>query len=189
MTEKNYNSQQKDSKTMKKQSNAEKLKKPEAADTKKGKEEIKKEAEVKEDKKQKTGKKPVKKEMAVVNGISLPISTLDAIFIGRFIKKKTIEKAVAELGEVAKLKKVIPMTGEIPHKKGRGVMSGRYPMKAISYFIKLLKTLRANASVNGLEEPIIAEVIPNKASEPYGKSGAVRRKRTHVKIIAREKAR
>jgi len=182
MTEKNYNSQQKDSKTMQKQSKAEKAK----SDI--PKEETKKEnAEKKDEKKQKTEHKHVKKDEAVINGISLPISTLDAMFIGKFIRRKTISKAIEDLGEVMKFKRAIPMTGEIPHRKGKGMMSGRYPIKPIGYFINLLKTLRANASVNGLEEPIIAEVISNKASQPYG-SGGRKRKRTHVKIRVIEKS-
>lgn len=158
---------------------------------------MKAEAPVKHDEKKETKveeKKPVvkkeivKKDEAVANGISLRVSTKDAKFICRFIKGKTIDRAVADLGEVMKFKKAIPMVGEIPHRKGKGIMSGRYPINAIEHFLTILKTLKANANVNGIEEPVIVEAVPNKASRPYGRFGAFQRKRTHVKIRVIEKS-
>ncbi len=137
------------------------------------------------------GKKPiqkkpiVKKTEAVVNAKSLPISTKYAIAICRFIKKKKIEKAIAELEQVLMKKKAVPMKGEIPHRKGK-MMSGRYPKKATEHFITILKSLQANAIATELEEPVIAEAMANLAQRPYGRGGR-RKKRTHVKIIAREK--
>ncbi len=152
------------------------------------KEEVKKEETKIEDKKEKKqNKKIVKKDEAVVNGVSLPISTKTSSAICKFIKGKTIDKAIADLEQVLKFKRVIPMTGEIPHKKGKGIMSGRYPIKAIGYFVRMLKNLKANAVVNGIEDGIIVEAIPNRASLPYGRSGSIRRKRTHVKIKVIEK--
>ena len=188
MTEKNYNQQQQTMKTMQKQQIAAEQK-IETAPTKK--EEVKKEEtkiEQKEDKKEKKQeKKIIKKDEAVVNGVSLPISTKTSSAICKFIKRKTIDKAIADLEEVLKFKKVIPMTGEIPHKKGKGIMSGRYPIKAIGFFIIMLKSLKANANMNGMDEPIIVEAIPNRASRPYGRGGSIKRKRTHVKIKVMEK--
>jgi large subunit ribosomal protein L22 len=158
--------------------------------------EIKKEAKPKEEKKEekpkeeKTEKKPEvkkpKKTEAVVNAKNLPISTKDSAAICRFIKNKKIEDAIADLGQVLRLKKSVPMRGEIPHRKGRGMMSGRFPKKASQNFIKLLKSLSANATYNGLEEPVIAEAIANIGARPYGKFGWVRKKRSHVKLKAVE---
>lgn len=190
MTEKNYNAQQRESKTMKKQENIQK------AEPKANAVEIKKEEKVEDKKETKTEDKKVeakkqvqkiKKDEAVVNGVGLPISTLDSVFISKFIKGKTIDKAIADLEEVLKFRRAIPMTGEIPHRKGKGMMSGRYPIKPITYFIKMLKSLKANAIVNGIEEPIIVESISNKAYQPYGRFGSVRKKRSHVKIRVVEK--
>jgi ribosomal protein L22 len=67
------------------------------------------------------------------------------------------------------------------------MMAGRYPVKPVKYFIIMLKNLRANAIVNGMEEGTIVEAIPNRASRPYGRFGSVKRKRTHVKIKIKEK--
>ncbi len=186
MTEKNYNPQQQTAKTMKKQEIAEQ--KIETAPVKK---EDKKQEGTEEKKEKKTihKKEIVKKDNAVVNGISLPISTKTSAAICKFIRGKSIEKAITDLEEVLRFKKVIPMGAGFPHKKGKGVMAGRYHTKAVGYFIRMLKNLNANAVVNGVEEGIIVEAVPNRASQPYGRSGAVRRKRTHVKIKVAEKSR
>jgi large subunit ribosomal protein L22 len=187
MTEKNYNPEQKGNKSMKKQQKAEQKK--EIVDAKKieDKKEKTEKEEVKEEKKPIQKKEKVKKDEAIVRGVSLPISTKSSVEICRFIRKKTIDKAISDLEEVLKFKKAIPMRGEIPHRKGKGMMSGRYLTKAVGHFLKLLKTLKANANVNGLEEPVIIEAIPNKASRPYGRFGSIKRKRTHIKIKVIEK--
>lgn len=143
--------------------------------------------ETKKEEKKEPQKLKIKKTEAVVNALSLPLSTKQSVAICKFIKGKKIERAIADLEQVSVAKKVIPMKGEIPHRKGKGIMSGRYPKKASEQFIKLLKNLSANASVNELNNPIISNAIANNASRPHGKFGRVRKKRTHVKIIAKEK--
>ena len=147
-----------------------------------------KEEKVKE---KKIEKKPVqekpKKTSAVVNAQNLPISTKYSAAICEFIRNKKIENAIADLEQVLVLKKAVPMKGEIPHRKGKGMMSGRFPKKATQNFIKILKNLLANANHNSLEDPIIVEAIANIGARPYGKFGRVRRKRTHVKIKVKEK--
>ena len=144
-----------------------------------------------EEKSKETEKKPVQekptKTEAVVKAYNLPISTKYSAAICKFIKNKRIEDVITDLEQVLKFRKAIPMKGEIPHRKGRGIMSGRFPKKATESFIKLLKNLSANASYRGLEEPVIVESVANIGSRPYGKFGAVRKKRTHVKITARNK--
>jgi ribosomal protein L22 len=193
MTEKNYNQQQQTMKTMQKQEIAATqkiesapVKKEEKETTEDKKIEEAKVEEKKEEKKDKKSEKKIKKEEATVNGVSLPISTKDSVAICRFIKGKTIEKAIEDLGEVLKFKKAIPMKGEIPHRKGKGMMSGRYPVKPVGYFIKMLKNLGANANVNGMEEGIIVEAVPNRASRPHGRFGSIKRKRTHVLIRVKQ---
>jgi len=180
MTEKNYNPEQGKAKTMKKQEIA--APKAEVPVKKEEKKETEKQTKAK-----KQEQKKIKKDEAIVNGISLPISTKDSVAICKFIRHKSIDKAIADLEEVLKFKRAIPMTGEIPHRKGKGMMSGRYPVKPVGFFVRMLKDLKANSNVNGLDEPIIAEAIPNRASRPYGRFGSVKRKRTHVKIKAIEK--
>lgn len=155
-------------------------KKPLNKDTEK-KEEIKKEIT----KKKKEIK--VKKTEAIVNVKGVPVSTKYSMAICRFIKNKKIEKAIKDLEDVLQFKKAVPMKGEIPHRKGKKIMSGRYPKRATEHFIKLLKSLLANANHNGLENPIITEAVSNIGKRPFGKFGRIRRKRTHIKITAKEK--
>jgi large subunit ribosomal protein L22 len=126
----------------------------------------------------------IKKTMVVVNGYNLPISTKKSIDICRFIKGKTIGNAIRDLEEVIKLKKAVPMKGEIPHRRG-DIGPGRFPQRTAKEFVILLKSLAGNAS--DMENPIISETIANMASKPFGRFGRVKRKRTHVKIIAKEK--
>jgi len=140
----------------------------------------------KEPKKPIQTKPNVKRDYAIINAKSVPISAKYSIAICKFIKGKTIEKAISDLEPVLILKKAIPMRGEIPHRKGK-IMSGRFPQKAVGHFIKLLKNLEANASVNELHEPVIVEAISNLAQRPYGRFGRTKKKRTHVTIKCVEK--
>jgi ribosomal protein L22 len=141
--------------------------------------------EKKEGKEEKAEKKPkeilIKRTEAIVNGKSLPISMKHSVALCNFIKGKEIDKA-RELLEKASQKKIpVPMKGEIPHKKG--IMSGRYPINAINHFIKLIKSLRANALINDIEfEKYKIACKANIASRPYKRFGRGRFKRTHVTI-------
>ena len=188
MTEKDYNAQQRTSKTMSKQSNVETAK-PEVKEKKKVENTVEEnKTETKEEKKTPIVKKQIeKKNEAVVNGVSLPLSTKKSVAICKFIRGKSIDKAIADLEEVENMKKAIPMTGEIPHRKGKRMMSGRYMTKTVGYMIKLLKSLKSNSSANGIEEPVIAEAIPNRASRPRGRFSSIQRKRTHIFLKAVER--
>jgi len=201
MTEKNYNPKQKQKKAMKKAEVAAKVKKEVIKDIeKKGEvsekiakkeekiaEEMVKKEEKKEEKPEPKKTKPkVKKNEAVVNSYNLPISTKKSAAICRFIKGKTIEESQNYLEDVIKEKKAIPMKGEIPHRKGR-MMSGGFPKNAAKHFIVLLKSLAGNSTVNEIDNPVIVEAVANLASRPYARFGRWRRKRTHIKLVAKEK--
>lgn len=135
-------------------------------------------------------KKIVKKNEAVVNIQNAPVSTKYSMAICKFIKNKQIEKAINELEQVLIYKKAIPMVGGVGHKKSaRGFASGsgKYPQDATKYFITLLKSLSANAITNGLEKPIITEAVANIGQKPRARFGKWKRKRTHIRLVAREK--
>lgn len=180
MTEKDYNAKQRENKVMKKQENNKKMEAPAVKAQVENKENVPQKVEVKK-------KELVKRDEASVKGINLPLSTKDSVSICNFIRGKHLDKAISDLEQVHNLKMVIPMKAGFPHKKGKGVMAGKYHTKAVEYFIRLLKSLKANANVNNIEEPIITEAIPNRASMPYGRFGRVRRKRTHIEIKVTEK--
>lgn len=141
----------------------------------------------KSEEKKKVPTKKVKKSEVVVNANNVPVSTKYSISICKFIKHKKISKAISDLKEVIAKKKAVPMKGEIPHRKGKRMMSGRFPKDASGYFIILLKSLLGNANNHEMENPVITECIANMASRPYGRFGAVRRKRTHIILKAKEK--
>ena len=154
--------------------------------------EPKKEQAITDSKKPEIQKKEVqkvKKEKAVLNSKNVPVSTKYSSDICKFIKTKSIETAIKDLEQVLSHKKAIPMRGGYGHKKsakGFASGSGKYPEKATGYFIKLLKSLSANAAANGLEKPIITEAFANRGSKPRARFGKWQRKRTHIKIVARE---
>ncbi len=194
MTEKNYNPEQSMKTTPVVESKGQTQK------TEKKKEKIskdKKESKRDEKKEQKKDSKVkvVRKSEAIVRGISLHVSTKTSVEICRFIKGKSIREAVDYLEETIRGKKAIPMRGEIPHRHGfrddkqkRRMMSGRYPQNASENFIRLLRSVGSNAVANGIDEPIIAEAYANKASQPYGRFGRTRKKRTHIIIKVVDKS-
>lgn len=145
---------------------------------------VEEKTETKKPEVKKTAKK-IKKDEVFVDGKSVPVSTKYAVAICKFIKHKPIEKAIKDLEEVTKLKKAVPMKGEIPHRKGR-IMSGRFPKRAAESFIMLLKSLLGNANNHDVDEPVISEAVANFASRPYGRRG-IKRKRTHIVIRAKSK--
>lgn len=154
--------------------------------------EDKKETNEKSEKKEK--KKPevkkVIKEEVSINAQNVHISSKKSFAICKFIKGKTIEKAIEDLEKVLDKKIAVPMKGEIPHKKSvKGVASGsgRYPQNATKEFIVLLKSLQGNANNHDVDEPVIVEAVANFGDRPLGRFGRWQRKRTHIKIKARSK--
>lgn len=127
----------------------------------------------------------LKKNEAMARGRSIPVSKRQCMYISSFIKNKKIDEAILDLEKVIKFKKAVPFKGEIPHRKG--MMSGRYPIKASKIFIKILRGLKGNALVNGLdlEKTKITLASANWASRPRRREGTTA-KRTHVLIKATE---
>ncbi len=154
-------------------------KKLEAVETKKP--EVKKE-EIKVEKKEE--KKVNKKKEAVARGTDLSASKKHCMAICDFIRGRKIPDVIKDLEQVAKLRKAIPMRGEIPHRKDIG--PGRYPVNASKVMIKLLKGLEANARALDIQDPVIKTAMANKAARPYRRFGYRRFKRTNVLLTAKE---
>lgn len=116
----------------------------------------------------------------------MPISKRHAVFICRFIKNKSINRAIEDLELVIKFKKAVPFKGEIPHRKGK-IMSGRYPVKASRAFIKILKGLRGNAIIKNLdlEKTRIIRASSTWSSRPLRRQRR-RAKRTNLILTASE---
>ncbi len=146
--------------------------------------EVKHEAKIEE--KKEAAPKIVKKEEAVTKGNDLHASMKQCMYICRFIKNKSIDNSIKDLEEVIKLKKVVPFSGEIPHRHGK-MMSGRYPINASKLFIPMLKTLKGNVLANqmDLDKTKIYSASATWASRP-SKRGGGRFKRTNVVLKAKE---
>ena len=132
-------------------------------------------------------KPKVKKDVAIVRAPSVHISKRHGMYICSFIKGKSIDNAMKDLEQVILIKKAVPFKGEIPHRKGKGMMSGRYPVAASKIFISILKTLKGNVIFNDmdLEKTRISVAYTNWAPRPQ-RRGGMKGKRASVFIEARE---
>ena len=127
---------------------------------------------------------------AKVVGISLPISRKHGFAICKFIRGLALPKAKKFLEEVISLKRPVPFTkftDGLGHKPG--IAAGRYPVKASTYVLKLLKSVEANAQVKGLSTAnlIIKHIVAQNAPGVM-RSGRRQRdaKRTHIEIVVEE---
>ncbi len=145
----------------------------------------------KDEKKTEKGKKDnkpvVKKYEAVAYGASVHMSKKQGTYICSFINHKPIDQAIKELNEVILYKRAIPFKGEIPHRKGKGMMSGRYPIVASKLFVTILKGLKGNVIVNGLDldKTRIYIASTSWASRPARRGGMLA-KRSNVILKAKE---
>ncbi len=136
------------------------------------------------EKEKKKEKENVPKDKAIARGVSLRISPKFSFAICKMIKRKSPEKAVEMLEEVILLKRPVKMNGlEVAHQKGKGVAGARFPKNASIEILKVVKQLNANASVAGIEDPVIKIAKADKAARPYKKEGR-RAKRTHLYLEA-----
>lgn len=132
-------------------------------------------------------KKTIPKELAIARVYSLRISLKQAKAVCRMITGKTIQDTIVFLDNVIKKKQPVKMTGlEVPHQKGKGIAGARFPQNAAKEIKNIVIQLKANAVVNSVENAVITQAIPNKASEPYKKGGR-RAKRTHLYLEAKDK--
>lgn len=142
-----------------------------------------------EEKKTQEAKKEIKlkKTEVVARGLDIHASLKQCMYISRFIKNKKIDAAINDLEDVIKLKKIVPFKGEIPHRKGKGMMSGRYPINASKIIISILKGLKGNALASSmdLEKTKICYASPSWASLPAKRRGG-RFKRVNIVLKAKE---
>ena len=127
---------------------------------------------------------------ASARSLNLPISTKHSVEISRYLRYKNTQFAKQFLEKVISLQKPVPFkkfTTDLGHKPGIG--PGRYPQKAAREFLKLVKSVEANAQANGLDTSAlkITTLIANKASIPLtGGRHQHAKKRTHLEIVVAE---
>ncbi|SHO46879.1 50S ribosomal protein L22P [Nitrosotalea sinensis] len=126
------------------------------------------------------------------------ISHKHAREIAHTIKGKSIESARIYLQSVVGLERAVPFKryhNEVGHKSDSGVMSGRYPQKAASEFIRLLDNLESNAEYRGMDldrlKIINATVHKGRKLERFtpramGRATPKVDILTHVELVAQE---
>ncbi len=134
-----------------------------------------------------------KELMARAAGRDLPISTKQSIEICNNIRHKQLKQVKRILEDAITERRAIRYTRfnkNIGHKPG--MAAGRYPIKAATNILAVLKSAEANAQVKGLNTKnlCVVHVCAHKAARPlhYGRQRGTAMKRTHVEIILQEKA-
>ena len=103
------------------------------------------------------------------------------------MKGKSPDNGIKRLEEVIKGKRSIPMASrEVAHQKGRGIAGAKFPKNACKEIINVLKQVKANAVVAGIENPIVTIARANRASAPF-RSGGRKGKRTHLHLEVRNR--
>ncbi|MBS3107754.1 50S ribosomal protein L22 [Candidatus Woesearchaeota archaeon] len=136
----------------------------------------------------------IKENQAQARGDNLDVSYKQSVELCRFLKGKKVIKAKKILEDVMILKQAIPFkvyVRDIAHRKG-GMGSGKYPVKAADYVLRLLKSAESNAKNKGLnaENLFVNVIIPNKASTPMrpGRIRGRKAKRTSFCVIIEERS-
>jgi len=114
------------------------------------------------------------------------------------IKGLSIEKARDYLQSVVNKQRAVPFRrykNQVGHKSDPGVMSGRYPEKSATEFIKLLDNLESNAEYKGmdLERLKIVNATVHKGvlikrftPRAFGRASPKNNVLTHVELVAQE---
>lgn len=133
--------------------------------------EVKAVDKTKKDEKKTAAAKPKASKVTAL-GKDMPISMKYSAAVCDMIRNKKTSTALAMLEQIATKKRALLMKGEMAHHHVVGYATSRpskYPVKASLEFIKLIKSLNANASVMGLDPSmlIIKKAMANKAARPF----------------------
>jgi len=129
---------------------------------------------------------------AIINGKNLGISRKISVEVCRLIRNKPTDTAKKILQRVIEKKQAVPYKRylkEIPHRKGK-MATGRYPLKTSKTILDLIKSAEANAKDKGMSSKLIISHISAHKGESqsrYGRKIGQQAKRTHIKIIVKEK--
>ncbi len=128
---------------------------------------------------------------ASARALNLAISTKHSVEISKSLRYRTVAYAKELLEQVIALKRPVEFRSfdqDLGHKPG--MAGGRYPQKAASEFLRLIKSAEANAQVKGMDASNlkIIKLIANKASIPLtGGRHRYATKRTHLEVVVAEK--
>ena len=127
-------------------------------------------------------------------GRSLPISTKVSVEICNFLRKRQLQNVKEILERVIKKDQAIPykrFNMDVGHKPGK-IASGRYPKKASTEILNIMKNVEANAQMKGFNTNNleIIHLCAHKASRPWhhGRQRRQLMKRTHIEVVVAESA-
>jgi len=137
-----------------------------------------------------TNKMQGTEHQARAKAMNIAVSTKHSIVISNFLRYKNTAFAKSFLEDVIKKRKAVPFTRfnrDTGHK--RGMAAGRYPVKAAAEFLRLIKSVEANAQGKGLNTSSlkIVKILANKAAIPV--TGGRQRsatKRSHIEVVVAE---
>ncbi len=114
------------------------------------------------------------------------------------IKGLSIEKARDYLQSVVNKQRAVPFRrykNQVGHRSDPGVMSGRYPEKSATEFIKLLDNLESNAEYKGMDLDRLKIVnatvhkgvlIKRFIPRAFGRASPKNNVLTHIELVAQE---
>src|SRR3989338_6221571 len=118
---------------------------------------------------------------------NVAISMKQCVEISNCLRYHSTSYAKQFVEEVANLQRAVPFrryNKDMGHKPG--MAAGRFPQKAAKVFLTLLKSVEANAQVQGLDPSNlkIVKLMANQAAVPFG-GGRLQHgtKRSHIEVV------
>lgn len=129
------------------------------------------------------------KTMAKAVGRDLAISTKASVAICAHLRRRNLDRAKALLERVVAFREAVPFTratNGLGHKAGMG--PGRFPVKAASHILDVLRAAEANAHNKGLGDLRIVHICAHKGPKRYhfGRWRRRQMKRTHIEVVVQE---
>lgn len=131
-------------------------------------------------------------------GWELNISPKKSMEICREIRGKDLKSAKKLLEDIIAMKKPIPYKRykrDVPHRKGKGIMAGRFPIKPAKEILKLLKSIESNAQYKGLDiDSLIVKhssahrgrILKGRMPRAQGRSTPWNEQTTNIQIVLEE---
>lgn len=138
------------------------------------------------------------KDTAKAIGYELRISPRKSMELCREIKGMFVKDAKEYINDVIKLKRAVPFKRykrDVPHRKGKGIMAGRYPKNAAKEILKTIENAESNADYKGLdtENLAIAHISAQRGRKTkgtmpraFGRATAKEKNTTNIEVILRE---
>ena len=116
---------------------------------------------------------------AAARGTGLNVSPKAAREVCHAIKGMELEKAKSYLERVMDLEQAVPFKrhdGKVGHRKGKGMSSGRFPVKTAAAILKVIES----AGNNGEALHIDIEILPEMIGLYFGELAPTRTSPTHT---------